>query len=159
MTVPLTSQPKQKSNDPKTAILVKSVPSKSFTDSKTSSIINSTKTLQQPESAEMVIRSDMLPENHAQIRYAVSKALAARFYYPYAARRNGWEGKVLLGFAVESNGKITDAHVAQGSGYSILDESALSALQQVQQLPTSAGMVNSTRLQLNLPVIYRLHGG
>lgn len=81
------------------------------------------------------------------------------FYYPLLARRNGWQGHVLLGFAVEADGAITHAHVARGSGYRILDESALAALQQVQSLPQTTHWLNGGRIELKLPVEYRLTGG
>jgi len=81
------------------------------------------------------------------------------FYYPLLARRNGWQGHVLLGFAVEADGAITHTHIARGSGYAILDESALAALQQVQSLPHATHGLNGGRVELKLPVEYRLTGG
>lgn len=89
----------------------------------------------------------------------VQTHFANYFYYPMLARRNGWQGHVLLGFAVEADGAITHTHIAHGSGYAILDESALAALQQVQSLPQATHWLNGGRVELKLPVEYHLTGG
>ena len=80
------------------------------------------------------------------------------FNYPMLARRKGWQGNVLIGFWVEANGMISNAKITQGSGYPLLDESALSALQQLQHVPNASEWLKGTRIELSLPVLYRLQG-
>ncbi|MEJ2452372.1 MAG: energy transducer TonB [Gammaproteobacteria bacterium] len=78
--------------------------------------------------------------------------------YPPLARRQGWQGRVLLAFSIEADGKIRNIHVAAGSGYAILDSSAVAALAELQRLQPAAALPGQ-RLELQLPVIYRLQGG
>lgn len=81
------------------------------------------------------------------------------FVYPLLARREGWQGRVLLGFSVEADGAIRNIHVAAGSGYSILDNSAVSALSQINSLTEVGSWLRGQRLDLQMPVIFRLQGG
>ncbi len=81
------------------------------------------------------------------------------FVYPLLAQREGWQGRVLLGFSVEADGKIRNIHIAAGSGYPILDTSAVSALSRVQNLYEATSWLQGRRLELQMPVIFRLQGG
>jgi protein TonB len=81
------------------------------------------------------------------------------FIYPLLAQRQGWQGRVLLGFSVEADGMIHNIHIAAGSGYSILDTSAVDALSRVHHLYEASGWLQGTRLELQMPVIFRLQGG
>lgn len=81
------------------------------------------------------------------------------FIYPLLAQRQGWQGRVLLGFSVEADGVIRNIHVAAGSGYPILDTSAVAALSRVPHLYEASDWLQGNRLELQLPVIFRLQGG
>lgn len=81
------------------------------------------------------------------------------FVYPLLARRQGWQGKVLLGFSVEADGMIRNIHVAAGSGYTILDTSAVDALSRVHNLYELSEWMQGERLDMEIPVIFRLQGG
>jgi len=81
------------------------------------------------------------------------------FFYPLLAQREGWQGRVLLGFSVEANGAIRNIHVAVGSGYSILDHSAVSALSRLDTISEAGNWLRGKRLVLQMPVVFRLQGG
>lgn len=81
------------------------------------------------------------------------------FVYPLLAQRQGWQGQVLLGFSVEADGMIRNIHVAAGSGYPILDISAVDALSRVQHLYEASDWLQGKRLDMQMPVIFRLQGG
>ena len=81
------------------------------------------------------------------------------FIYPTLAQRQGWQGRVLLGFSVEADGVIRNIHVAAGSGYPILDTSAVAALSRVPHLYEASDWLQGSRLEMQLPVIFRLQGG
>ncbi len=49
--------------------------------------------------------------------------------YPYTARKQGWEGTVVLRLAVTREGTVERADIRTSSGFSILDESARQAVQ------------------------------
>ena len=48
--------------------------------------------------------------------------------YPAKARQNGWEGLVVLHVQVSPNGHPRKLEIEQGSGYDILDQSAVNAV-------------------------------
>ena len=50
--------------------------------------------------------------------------------YPVAARRNGYEGTIVLSAQVLTSGDVGELRVKKSSGYEILDQSALEAVRQ-----------------------------
>ena len=48
--------------------------------------------------------------------------------YPRVARERGWEGRVVLGVAVDPTGAIAGVEITETSGYRVLDQAALSAV-------------------------------
>lgn len=83
----------------------------------------------------------------------IRDALQQHFFYPRLARLRNWEGDVLLGFQVRSDGRIDDVEVLESSGRAVLDQAALSALRSVRQVAYNA----AHPVDLQLPVAYRLH--
>ncbi len=93
--------------------------------------------------------------SYETIQGSLQQALNRHFVYPLLARRRGWEGEVVLGFRLESDGRIIDAHVARSSGYGILDRAALNALDKIKRI----GNGPTHTIDMQLPVIYRLQEG
>ena len=98
-------------------------------------------------------------EIRARVLSRIRSHLHQYFIYPLLAQREGWQGRVLLGFSVEANGKIRNIHVAAGSGYSILDTSAVAALSRVPYLYEASNWLQGERLDLQMPVVFHLQGG
>lgn len=75
--------------------------------------------------------------------------------YPEMARRNGWQGIVLVRVTVLPDGRVRSASLFRGSGYAILDQSALDAVRRwIFQPKMSAGLaVEST---IEVPVTFSL---
>ncbi len=107
-----------------------------------------------------VVANASLQDNiiRSKVMSHVQTDFSEHFYYPMLARRKGWQGNVLIGFWVEANGAISNARITQGSGYPLLDESALTALQKLQRVPHATEWLNGTRIELSLPVLFRLQG-
>jgi protein TonB len=82
--------------------------------------------------------------------------LANHFYYPALARRNGWEGTVLLGLRVEPDGQLDKIRLERSSGYAVLDNSALNSLKRIGQLAEARAWLEGHSVDMQLPVIYRL---
>jgi protein TonB len=103
----------------------------------------------EPESGtETGIRNQLLGELHTSLsRYLV---------YPPLARSRGWEGTVLLGLRVESNGHLEKIRIEHSSGYAVLDNSALNSLNRLDRLAEASVWLNGHGLDMQLPVIYRL---
>ncbi len=79
-----------------------------------------------------------------------------RFRYPRIARQRGWEGRVVLSFRLQPDGRITDVEVSETSGRSILDENARKTLIHIQRVPELADRLGREPLELEVPVTYRL---
>jgi protein TonB len=75
--------------------------------------------------------------------------------YPEMARRNGWQGVVLVRVTVLPDGRVRSASLFRGSGYAILDQSALDAVRRwlFQPKMTSGLAVEST---IEVPVTFSL---
>ncbi len=84
------------------------------------------------------------------------KAIEARKGYPRRARRLHQEGEVTVGFSVQRDGSITDLHVLESSGHSLLDRAALEAVRQVDgSLPFPQEIARSV-WAFTLPIGYAL---
>jgi protein TonB len=79
--------------------------------------------------------------------------------YPMLARRRGWQGEVMVAFDINVVGQLNNVRLAHSSGYSVLDHSAVTAINKLQQisLPDTLGRLQAMELQL--PVRYQLHEG
>jgi protein TonB len=88
-----------------------------------------------------------LAGNFAYIRDAVQRGIA----YPPAARRMGWEGKVVVAFRLLSDGSVRDVRVLQGSGHIALDRGAIDAVRNASPFPRSP-----VEAEIITPVVYRL---
>jgi protein TonB len=83
----------------------------------------------------------------AWIRDAIQRAIA----YPPAARKMGWEGKVVVSFQLLSDGSVRDVRVVQGSGHAALDRGAVDAVRSASPFPRT-----SVEAEVITPVVYRL---
>ncbi|HSH30729.1 MAG TPA: TonB family protein [Thiohalobacter sp.] len=89
---------------------------------------------------------------HSAVLSEIRSALQQHFFYPRLARLRNWEGDVLLGFQLHSDGRIDDIEVLESSGRAVLDQAALNALRSVRQVAYNA----NHPVELQLPVVYRL---
>jgi len=77
------------------------------------------------------------------------------FYYPKLAKRRNWQGDVQLAFDVNNYGSIKNITVKESSGYEILDNAAMNALNKVHTIPDSE-IKSNFYSDLKLTVKYRL---
>jgi protein TonB len=76
-------------------------------------------------------------------------------YYPRIARRNGYEGVVLLNLLVSENGRVENAEIVRSSGYKILDREAEKAVREWHFAPAEqAGEPVASHVEV--PVVFRL---
>ena len=87
---------------------------------------------------------------------SISSKFARYFRYPYLARRRGWEGRVVLGFDLDTNGLIENIRIVKSSGYGTLDRSAVKSLHEVGDKERFDGVPEGSDWDMSLPVIYRL---
>ncbi len=92
-----------------------------------------------------------------EIQHRLSRYLS----YPARARRRGWQGDVMVGFHIDKRGFLHNVHLTQTSGYSLLDNAALTAIEKVKNIPLSSWFKHNREntfhpTALQLPVSYRL---
>ena len=75
-----------------------------------------------------------------------------KVYYPRIARKNNWQGRVLVQFVVGTDGKTHDVALRESSGHHVLDESALETIRDLDSLPRPPLPV-----ALSVPVHFRLN--
>ena len=97
-------------------------------------------------------------ESRARVISIIYKKLNHHFAYPTLAQKRNWQGKVELSLRVTSNGKIEDVQLNNSSGYSILDQAAISSLLKVGNLPQISSWLPYD-VHLKIPVIYQLTEG
>ena len=59
--------------------------------------------------------------------------------YPDLARRNGWEGDVIIRAQVNAAGRVTSASVIRKSRYAVLDQAAVAAVRKWKFKPRTVG--------------------
>ncbi len=77
--------------------------------------------------------------------------------YPVVARRNGYQGRVIVRLAVAPDGRATNAEVLESSGYDVLDQSAVETLKDWKLEPALVGGKPAPG-SVNVPVRFRLSG-
>lgn len=76
--------------------------------------------------------------------------------YPPAARRAGQQGTVTLSFTIGSSGTVISARIAKSSGYTLLDNAALSAIRSWRFKPARNALGEAVSYSYTLPVPFRL---
>lgn len=76
--------------------------------------------------------------------------------YPEIARRNGWEGRVLVRVEVSAEGRPLSTVIAKSSGYGVLDQSALRAVKSWRFQPRTIGGIASAG-RVEVPVNFSLN--
>jgi len=76
--------------------------------------------------------------------------------YPMAARRMGWEGRVVLNVEVLAEGACGDVNVFQSSGHEVLDNAAMKAVKTWRFAPASrAGRTITQWVRIPIPFILK----
>ena len=80
------------------------------------------------------------------------------FHYPRLAQKRNWQGKVVVALHITRSGEIKDIMLSRSSGYTVLDEAAIRAIQKIKTFPDMA-VWQGQDLKLELPVLYKLTEG
>ncbi|MEJ2142661.1 MAG: TonB family protein [Gammaproteobacteria bacterium] len=122
---------------------------------------NNTEKSETSNDGNMTIKKETTSQQQAQ-NYVLSRLhseIDNYFLYPLLAQRNGWQGKVILGLSVTSRGGIKNVHIKEGSGYKVLDQSALDTLLKIKQIKNTGDWIVLDNLDIIIPIIYRLQKG
>lgn len=94
--------------------------------------------------------------NTAELADLLWRRMEALKRYPGLARRNGWEGMVLIKVVLDGDGHLLSADIQQSSGYETLDQDALRVLRAATPLKNEKILVGQLQAAFMLPVPYRL---
>jgi len=89
----------------------------------------------------------------------INTELKKYIIYPVTARKRGWAGLVMIGFQFTDAGMIRNVHLSKSSGFPILDQSALSAFQQISHIHFIEAIPIKHLKMLQLPIEFRLVEG
>lgn len=90
----------------------------------------------------------------AYLGYARMKIEKAK-RYPREARRNGWEGRVVLSFQINRKGEVAEISLIQSSGYRELDEEGMAILRRASPF-SPPPLTEDEKLEVNIPLVFRL---
>jgi len=98
-----------------------------------------------------------LPKSTSSLLHSdLERAFALHFYYPRIAIKRGWQGEVKISLRVEANGHLTRVRLLNSSGYTLLDNAAMTSIDKVEILPAAIALLGGQSLDLVLPVEYHL---
>jgi TonB family protein len=86
----------------------------------------------------------------------VRQRIANAKYYPRMARRRGMEGQPVIAFTLDRRGQLTKVDLAKTSGYQLLDQAALDAVQQGAPYPEIPAPLKMNSFQFKLPISFVL---
>ncbi len=75
--------------------------------------------------------------------------------YPFAARVNHWEGKVVLRAVIRGDGYLADLSVKRSSGHEVLDQEALDLIRRVCPLDLDRPL-GRPQVVMHIPITYSL---
>jgi len=84
--------------------------------------------------SEDIVQTQNATQSISKADYAfLRKLIEKHLTYPYLARRNGYEGTVVVSFILQ-DASIKNISIVKSSGYSILDKSAVDAIKKIEPL-------------------------
>ena len=98
-----------------------------------------------------------LPPDIANYTNIVQQRVLENIIYPPQAKAAGFQGTVKLALALSYQGQVLGVTIKESSGYSVLDENAVSMAYQVSPYPPFPPSVESDELEIHIPVVYKLY--
>lgn len=86
----------------------------------------------------------------------VRQRIANAKFYPRIARRRGIEGQPVVAFTLDRGGRLMKANLEKTSGYQVLDQAALEAVQEAAPYPEIPAELNTETFQFKLPISFIL---
>ena len=98
------------------------------------------------------------PVLHADYRWLaedILRSIDLFKHYPYVARVNHWEGRVVLRAAIRADGHVVDLGIAESSGHPVLDEDAMKMMRQASPLKLKHDL-GQPEVVVKVPINYKL---
>lgn len=81
----------------------------------------------------------------------IKNEIQQKIIYPLVARKNGWQGRVVVSFMVCEDGRVEAISVRESSGFALLDKSAVKTILQAAPFPPPP-----SRAELVVPINFSL---
>lgn len=109
------------------------------------------------DSVSLSVRTGSDPAILRDFLQTVSKRIEKSKRYPRWARDAGLEGKVVIRFAILRDGKLDEEiQLVSSSGTEVLDNAAIAAVKGAAPFPALPRSLSRERLQIELPMDFRL---
>jgi len=76
--------------------------------------------------------------------------------YPSAAQKRQIEGRVVVGFTIDPDGRVTSAEIVQSSRHSALDQAALNAVKTASPFPRPPAKMFDGPLEMKITIMFEL---
>ncbi|MCM8795884.1 MAG: TonB family protein, partial [Candidatus Omnitrophica bacterium] len=124
-------------------------------------IISAEKKVPKPENIATLreataLVSSSVSEPIAAYAAVIQKRILENLTYPASARQAGFQGRTLLSLRLSYKGELLEVKVKSSSGYSLLDENALSVAQAITSYPPFPPAIKEKELWIEIPIEYRL---
>ena len=87
----------------------------------------------------------------------IRQRIEAHRRYPYWAKQRGFEGTAYLSFVVLANGQAKNIRIIYSSGFTILDNEAVSTVKRANPFPPIPEKLNRSQLNIEVAIIFRLN--
>ena len=115
---------------------------------------NAQKTVVSQTNQKVFDTVDQMPEYPGGMQ-AMIEFLQANMKYPEDAAKQKVEGRVMVQFVVETDGSISDVHVAK-QVFPSLDAEAIRVVQAMPKWTPGKEKGNVVRVKYNLPIVFRM---
>jgi len=110
--------------------------------------------LPKAETNEEVVRLDSKDPNYISYLSSIKRDIELVWEYPPPALRQGVQGKLIVEFRIKQNGTLMGAQLVHSSGYSILDEEAIRAIQAAAPFHAIPHWIGKERLAISASFEY-----
>jgi len=108
--------------------------------------------------APPVAAADPVAERTLSTSYekSLSDLIKSKERYPDRARRQRWQGTVIIALSLSVEGKVKDISVAESSGRDILDDAALEMVRRASPLPRAPEGLRGKERSVRVPIAFKL---
>ena len=99
------------------------------------------------------------PQEEAMLRYQdmIRQRIEAHRRYPRWAKQQGFEGTACLSFIVLANGQAKNIRIIRPSGFTILDNEAVSTVRRASPFPPIPEKLNRSQLDIEVAITFILN--
>jgi protein TonB len=112
-----------------------------------------------PEKPRLEAVEVINPQDEAMLRYQdmIKQRIESHRRYPRWAKQQGFEGSVYLSFTVLANGQAQNIRIIRPSGFTILDNEAVSNVKRASPFPPIPEKLNRSQLEIEVAIVFILN--